>query len=75
MASIRRQGDRFEIRECLTTEQGPRQRPLARFHRMLTPEVLDRAEAAAHRPFDRRALVERARRQGIPVTRERRHRK
>jgi hypothetical protein len=73
MASIRRQGDSFEIRECLSTNRGPRQRPLARFRRVLTPEVLDRAEAGARRPFDRRALVERARRKGIPVARERRH--
>ena len=73
MASIRRQGDSFEIRECLSTDRGPRQRPLARFRRVLTPEVLDRAEAAACRPFDRQAVVERARRQGVPVTRERRH--
>lgn len=68
MASIRRQGDAFEIRECLATDQGPRQRPLARFRGILTPEVLDRAAAAARRPFDRQALVERARRQEIPVS-------
>jgi hypothetical protein len=73
MASIRRQGDSFEIRECLSTDRGPRQRPLARFRRVLTPEVLDQAEAGARRPFDRHALVERARRQGVPVTHERRH--
>ena len=73
MASIRRQGDSFEIRECLATDRGPRQRPLARFRRVLTPEVLDQAEAAARRPFDRYALVERARRKGIPITAERRH--
>ena len=73
MASIRRQGDRFEIRECLSSGRGPRQRPLARFRRVLTPEILDQAEAAARRPFDRRALVERARRQGIPLTHERRN--
>ncbi len=72
MASIRRQGDTFEIRECLSTDRGPRQRRLARFRRVLTPEVVDQAEAAARRPFDRRALVERARRQGVPVTGERR---
>jgi hypothetical protein len=40
---------------------------------MLTPEVLDQAEAAARRPFDRHALLRRARRKGVPVTRERRH--
>lgn len=73
MASIRRQGETFEIRECLSTARGPRQRPLARFRRVLTPEVLDRAESAARRPFDRQALQERALRQGIPVSRERRH--
>ena len=73
MASIRRQGGSFEIRECLSTDRGPRQRPLARFRRLLTPEVLDQAAAAARRPFDRQALMERARRQGVPVSRERRH--
>ncbi|HEY8157058.1 MAG TPA: hypothetical protein VII72_23230 [Myxococcota bacterium] len=73
MASIRRQGDSFEIRECLSTDRGPRQRALARFRRVLTPEVLDQAEAAARRPFDRRALQARARQQGIPVAPERRN--
>jgi hypothetical protein len=73
MASIRRQGDAFEIRECLSTKRGPRQRPLARFHRVLTPEVLDQAEAAARRRFDRRALLDRARRQGISIAAERRN--
>ena len=73
MASIRRQGDSFEIRECLSTDRGPMQRPLARFCRVLTPDVLDQAAAAARRPFDRHALVERARRRGIPITAERRH--
>jgi hypothetical protein len=73
MASIRRQGNSFEIRECLSTDRGPRQRPLARFRRILTPEVLDQAEAAARRPFDRHALVAKAKRQGIPITAERRH--
>ena len=72
MASIRRQGDRLEIRECLTTDRGPRQRTLARFHRILTPEVLDRAAAQAQRPFDRQVLVQRARQQGIAVSDERR---
>ena len=73
MASIRRQGESFEIRECLSTDRGPRQRPLVRFRGVLTPDVLDAAAAAARRPFDRRALLARARRQGIPVTEERRH--
>jgi hypothetical protein len=72
MASIRRQGAAFEIRECESSPIGPRQRPLARFRRILTPEVLDRAASAARRPFDRRALVERARARGIPVAENRR---
>ena len=68
MASIRQQGDRFEIRECETSAAGPRQRALARFKRILTPEILDRAAALARRPFDRDSLVARARARGIPVT-------
>lgn len=67
MASIRKQGDVFEIRECLPTRSGPRQRALARFRRILTPADLDRARAAARQPFDRADLVKRARAQGIPV--------
>ncbi len=67
MASIRRQGETFEIRECIPTASGPRQRALARFRRILTPAVLDRARAAARKPFDRAELVRRARAQGIPV--------
>ena len=66
MASIRRQGNRFEIRECHSTASGPRQRVLARFDRVLTPEVLDEAAARAQRPFERDAVVRRARQQGIP---------
>lgn len=67
MASIRRQGDAFEIRECIPTPSGPRQRALARFRRILTAADLDRAQAAARKPFDRTALARRARAQGIPV--------
>jgi hypothetical protein len=72
MASIRQQGDAFEIRECESSEAGPRQRALARFRRILTPEVLDRAAAAARRPFDREALLRRARVRGIPIAESRR---
>ncbi len=68
MASIRRQGDVYEIRECRTTERGPRQYTLARFRRVLTPEVLDEAESRARRPFDALRLVTRARARGIPVS-------
>lgn len=67
MASIRRQGEVYEIRECVPTSSGPRQRALARFRRILTPADLDRAEAIAQRPFDRAELIQRARAQGIPV--------
>jgi hypothetical protein len=73
MASIRRQGEVFEIRECLATDRGPRQRPLVRFRGVLTPDLLDAAAAAARRPFDREALLARARSQGIPVSLERHH--
>ncbi len=74
MASIRRQGERLEIRECIATERGPRQRTLVRFRRILTPEVLDEAAAQARQPFDRSALVRRARAQGIAVSEDRRSR-
>lgn len=67
MASIRRQGDVCEIRECVPTCSGPRQRALARFRGILTPADLDHAVALARRPFDREALLRRARAQGIPV--------
>jgi hypothetical protein len=72
MASIRKQGNSYEIRECRSTARGPRQFTLARFEHVLTPEVLDEAAARAHRPFDRRKLVERARERGIAVTEQRR---
>ncbi len=72
MASIRRQRNRIEIRECVTTARGPRQRALVSFTGSLTPELLDRAEARATRPFDRHALRERARELGVPVALRRR---
>ncbi len=68
MASLRAQGRSYEIRECRSTERGPRQYVLARFREVLTPEVLDRAEVRAQRPFDRAKLVEAVRRRGIPVS-------
>lgn len=68
MASLRAQGRSYEIRECRSTERGPRQFVLARFRDVLTPEVLDQAEARARRPFDRARLVASARRRGIPVS-------
>jgi len=72
MASIRTQGDSNEIRECITTPRGPRQRTLVRFRGVLTPEILDRAALAATRPFDRQKLIARARARGIPLALARR---
>jgi hypothetical protein len=68
MASLRAQGRAYEIRECRSTERGPRQYVLARFRDVLTPEVLSRAETRAQRPFDRAKLLASARRRGIPVS-------
>ncbi len=72
MASIRRQGKRHEIRECLNTKRGPRQYTLASFHGVLSPEVLDRAEEKARKPLERAKLAAHARKMGIPVTHRRR---
>lgn len=73
MASIRKQSDRYEIRECLVTPRGPRQLSLASFRGVLTPEILDEAEAKARKPLKRADLIARARRMGISVTTQRRH--
>jgi len=73
LASIRQQGNAYEIRECRSTEKGPRQFALARFTGILTPEVLEEAAARAHRPFDVRELLASARRRGIPVSPHRTH--
>jgi hypothetical protein len=63
-----RKGGRVDIRESVLTPAGPRSRTLASFRGTLTPEVLDRAEARAERPFDRARLVERAGELGVPTT-------
>ena len=73
MASIREQGLTFEIRECRSTDRGPRQFTLARFKGVLTPEVLAEAAARAQRPFEAHKLVASARARGIAVTTETRH--
>src|SRR5882762_6865054 len=73
MASIRKQRDTCEIRECRSTERGPRQHTLARFKGVLTPEILEEAATRARRPFDVSKLVARARALGIAVASERRH--
>jgi hypothetical protein len=72
VASIRRQGSRYEIRECVSTDRGPRQHTLASFRGVLSPEALDRAEAKASKPLHRDEVVARARRMGIPGTHRRR---
>ena len=63
----RRKGGRAEIREAHATPRGPRSRTLVSFRGALRREHLDRAEAAAQRPFDRNALERRARELGIAV--------
>jgi hypothetical protein len=73
MASIRCWGDRFEIRECLETDRGPRQHTLVSFRGVLTPEILDRAADKACKPFDREQLLERAEQLGIASTQRRTH--
>lgn len=72
MATLRKHGNRFEIRECRSTPDGPRQFTLAGFTGVLTPEILDRASERAQRPFDRERILERARDLGARVTHRRR---
>lgn len=62
-----RKDGRAEIREAHHTAKGPRSRTLAGFRGPLTEDGLDRAEAAARRPFDREAVRAKARRLGIAV--------
>lgn len=64
-----RKSGRAEIREAHTTPRGPRSFTLASFQGPLTEEILERAEAAANRPFDRTAIRERARELEIPIAR------
>jgi hypothetical protein len=73
MASIRKQRDICEIRECRSTERGPRQYVLARFKDVLTPEILAEAASRAQRPFHAEKLIASARARGVAVTSERRH--
>ena len=73
MASIRKQGASYEIRECRSTDRGPRQYTLARFSGVLTPEVIEAAAARAHRPLDPAQLIAAARRRGIAVSPHRSH--
>lgn len=72
MAYLRLRPDgRAEIRESLLTDAGPRARTLATFRGALRPDVLERAARRARRPFDREALLARARELGLPVTQRR----
>jgi len=63
----RRKSGRVEIREARTTARGPRSFTLASFSGPLEPAHLERAEAAARRPFDRARILARARELGVPV--------
>lgn len=53
---VPRRGGRFEIRESIHTEAGPRARSLASFA-VLTEAVLTKAARRSSRPFDREAVV------------------
>jgi hypothetical protein len=63
---VARRDGRFEIRESIVTERGPRARTLANFS-ALTEDVLQRAENRAARRFDRRAVTASAIRRGAVV--------
>ena len=63
---VPRRDGRFEIRESVQTERGPRCRTLANFA-VLTEDVLGRAEDRAHRPFDRAAVAASAMRRGARI--------
>ena len=62
---VPRAGGRWEIRESVHTESGPRARTLVTF-RVWTDDVLVRAAEAATRPFDAEAVRAAARRAGVP---------
>jgi hypothetical protein len=63
---VARPNGRFEIRESVHTEKGPRARSLANFS-VLTDEVLARAAGRATRPFDAGAVLGAAQRAGAPT--------
>ena len=62
---VARKDGRFEIRESVATETGPRARTLATF-RELDDQVLDRAAANARSRFDRGAIEARAVEMAVP---------
>src|SRR3954453_4753537 len=57
---------RFEVRESLSTLQGPRSRTLASFREM-TPEVVERVQAKSKKPPTAAELTRSALRAGAPV--------
>jgi hypothetical protein len=57
---------RWELRESVSTTNGPRSRTLASFDQ-LTDDVLRKAAERATRPFDAAAVRESARRKGVIV--------
>lgn len=67
MAYLTQRGPaRWELRESITTERGPRSRTLASFD-VLTDGVLRQAAARATRPLDPGAVRAAARRAAVPV--------
>jgi hypothetical protein len=71
---VARPRGRFEIRESVHTDKGPRARSLANFAH-LSDEVLATARARASRPFDAEAVRASARRAGVPDRARRRRRR
>ena len=66
---VARPGERFEIRESLTTDRGPRSRTLASFS-VLDPVVLKKAQGRAIGPIDVDVIVRKARALGATVAME-----
>ena len=63
---VRRRDGRYELRESVHTERGPRARTLANFA-VLTDAILARADGRAVRRLDPTALWNEALRKGVPV--------
>ncbi|MGH2794142.1 MAG: hypothetical protein ACRDKG_07525 [Actinomycetota bacterium] len=63
---VRRPAGRWEIRESFSSKAGPRSRTLASF-KVLTPQIVERAVAAAHRPVVADNILRAAKKAGAPV--------
>jgi hypothetical protein len=61
-----RKNGTWELRESVSTPEGPRSRTLASF-RTLSDEVIQHAQARAVKPFDRGEVRDAAHRAGAPV--------